>query len=100
MAAITYVYAAERNAPVAYLWFLSFVMPADCNHMSALLLASISTGSVMMLNRVVNAKSIMPPKSRNGNTPMSRTPKSSTHDTMLEENDTTGTSAERSFNGP
>lgn len=62
-AATTYVYAAERSALLAAEWLLLFVMPASCNHASARLLASISTGRVTKLNRVVVAKSMMPPSS-------------------------------------
>ena len=62
-AATTYVYAAERRALLAAEWLCTLVMPADVSHARARRLASISTGSVMKLNSVVDAKSTIPASS-------------------------------------
>ena len=98
-AATTYVYAAERNALLAYWWFPEFVIPDICNHARARRLASISTGNVMKLKSVVDAKSIIPANSSCGMVCTVRIPIRSTHVMMLDENCTKGTSAERIFNG-
>ena len=75
------------------------VTPAEDSHEIALVLAFISTGSVIRLNSVVMANRPVHIHSSEGNTFVRIAPARSTHCTMLEEKDTTGTSAERIFRG-
>jgi len=96
-AATTYVYAAERSALVACEWLLTLVIPAEDSHAKALRLASISTGSVMKLNSVVEANNIIPHSNICGNVCTVIIPMSSTHVRLFEAKDTKGTSAERIF---
>ena len=70
-------------------------MPALLNHTKARWLALISTGSVMKLNKVVDAKRIIPNSINWGNVLINSMPPNSTHVIMLEAKLTTGTKAER-----
>ena len=81
------------------LWLRGDVMPAVSSHAQALRLASISTGSVMKLNSVVNAKRTMPNSMTPGNKLMVKMPMSNIHCTQFEANETTGTRAERIWSG-
>ena len=75
------------------------VIPAFCSHLAARILALISTGKVMKLNKVVMAKRTMPPSIIPGNVCIVKMPKSNTHCIQLDANDTTGTRLERIFSG-
>ena len=74
-------------------------MPAWLNHTKARWLALISTGSVMKLNKVVEANRMMPKSMSCGNVCNSNIPPNKTHVMMLEAKLTTGTNAERIRSG-
>ena len=76
------------------------VIPALSSHDTALVLALISTGSVIMLNSVVNANRPIPIHMRFGNILMRTIPAISTHCTILDAKLTTGTRADLSWSGP
>ena len=74
-------------------------MPELLSHTSARLLALISTGKVMKLNKVVNANSIMPASNSCGKEFSIKIPASSNHVIHCEAKETTGTSLLRIVNG-
>lgn len=70
-------------------------MPLTLSHANALRLASISTGRVTRLNKVVRANNTIPKNKSAGNTVMVNIPASSIHCTHFEAILTIGTRAER-----
>lgn len=93
-AAITYVYAANRNASFAFGNAAVLATPLPSSQAVALLLASISTGRVIKLNSVVKANITIPASSNCGNMLIKRIPARSIHCTHFDEKLTTGTSAD------
>ena len=81
-------------------WLFILVTPAVLSQAKALWLALISTGNVIKLNMVVRAKRPIPIQIRVGNVCMKIIPARIIHVTHDEAKLTTGTRAERIFNGP
>src|SRR3990172_6956688 len=94
-AAATYVLAAHFNASFDISCSRAVTIPLRSIHASARLLASYSTGKVIIENKVVREKMPMPTNSKLGNALIINTPSNKIHITKRELTLTTGTKAER-----